>query len=166
MNKLLPLLLILLGIGSGVGAGFMLKPEEPAPDAVVSEADPGGEVPATASPVRRPALDPATREYVKLNNQFIIPVVRDDRIAALVVLSLSLEVGIGQSQTVFAREPKLRDAFLQVLFDHANMGGFSGAFTETTTMNVLRRRLHEEGIAILGEDVTDILITDIARQDV
>jgi len=166
MKKLLPIVLVLLGIGGGVGAGLVLKPELPVEDTVLEETDPCGDVQPASSVAKRPVADPVTREYVRLNNQFIVPVVQKERIDALVVLSLSIEIAKGRSQTVFDREPKLRDEFLQVLFNHANMGGFQGAFTETATMAILRRNLLEAGQSILGDAVSDILITDIARQDV
>ena len=166
MIKLLPVLLVLLGIGGGVGAGLYLKPALPAEDTALQETDPCGPAEASETQPRRKVVDPATREYVKLNNQFVIPVVRNDRVNALVLVSLSVEIGQGKSQTVFAREPKLRDEFLQVLFNHANMGGFNGEFTKSANMAVLRRNLHTVGMAVLGDDMTDVLITEIARQDV
>jgi flagellar protein FliL len=165
MRKLLPVLLALLGIGGGVGTGFFLKPDLPPEVASLDPANPCGEpVKADAIAVARP--DPSGQEYVKMNNQFIVPIVLNERVNSLVVLSLSVEVGKGNSQLVFDREPKLRDAFLQVLFNHANMGGFKGVFTEASTMTILRRSLKEAGESILGDAVTDILITDLARQDV
>lgn len=168
MRKLLPVLLALLGIGGGVGAGFLLKPELPPEVAALDPANPCGEPAITdaSNPVSVVQPDPSNQEYVKMSNQFIIPIVLDERVNALVVLSLSVEVGQGQSQIVFDREPKLRDAFLQVLFNHANMGGFKGVFTETSNMMILRRALKEAGQSILGEAISDILITDLARQDV
>jgi len=84
---------------------------------------------------------------------------------ALVVLSLSLEVEAGNTEAVYLREPKLRDAFLQVMFDHANVGGFSGSFTDGSNLIVLRTSLKEAAAMILGTMVHDVLITDIARQD-
>mgnify|MGYP000498233799 CR=1 FL=1 len=53
----------------------------------------------------------------------------------------------------------------QVLFDHANIGGFKGAFTDANTMAILRRALLETARKTLGNDVSDVLITEIARQD-
>lgn len=171
MGKLLPILLALIGLGVGVGAGFMLRPQ-PAP-----AAEQGTEVPAD-SHADAAALESANSqaantapdenaevEFVKLNNQFVVPVVSDDRIAALVVLSLSLEVPTGGREAVYQREPKLRDSFLQVLFDHANSGGFSGAFTGNQKMEILRNALLETARKELGETVKNVLITDIARQD-
>jgi flagellar FliL protein len=83
----------------------------------------------------------------------------------MVVLSLSLEVAPGHTEDVYSREPKIRDAFLQVLFDHANSGGFRGSFTDGSNLVVLRRALQEKAVAVLGDIVTDVLITEIARQD-
>ncbi len=75
--------------------------------------------------------DPAlTPEYVKLPNQFVVPVMAKGKVGAMVILSLSLEVEQGTTQEVYEIEPKLRDVLLQVMFDHANSGGFTGAYTD------------------------------------
>ncbi|MCZ7674944.1 MAG: flagellar basal body-associated FliL family protein [Roseovarius sp.] len=104
-------------------------------------------------------------DYVKLNNQFVVPVVAGKQVNSLVVMSLSIEIGEGKRDIVYAREPKLRDALLQVLFDHANMGGFAGTFTDGNTLDVLRAALTETARGILGDAVRNVLIVDIARQD-
>ena len=48
---------------------------------------------------------------------------------------------------------------------HANTGGFSGTFTDGSNLVVLRNSLKEAAVQVLGKAVTDVLITDIARQD-
>lgn len=178
MKKILiPLVLLLLGTGGGVGAGlFLVKPAEE----VVAE-NPCGEVPTegdahaadtgheTAAAHDTGGLEPGVaegREYARLNNQFVVPVVRDGKVTSLVVLSLSLEVEAGTKENVFAHEPRLRDLFLQVLFDHANMGGFDGAFTSASNMRILRDALRHEALTKVGGGITDVLIIDIVRQDV
>ena len=83
----------------------------------------------------------------------------------MVILSLSLEVKPSSSEQVYAKEPKLRDVFLQVMFDHANAGGFRGSFTDGSNLILLRRALQEAGVSVLGDILTDVLIVDIARQD-
>jgi len=108
----------------------------------------------------------AGTEFIKLNNQFVIPIVDRDMIRAMVVMSLNVEVTQGAAQQVYAREPKLRDAFLQELFDHANMGGFAGEFTGSNNMDVLRAALTEVAQRVLGDLAHGVLITWIARQDV
>lgn len=80
-------------------------------------------------------------------------------------MALSLEVTAGSSDAVYAIEPKLRDTFLQALFDHASRGGFDGAFATTENLIRMRRSLKENASKILGDIVNDVLVTDIARQD-
>ncbi len=163
MGKLIPLILVVLGVGGGAAAGFLLKP---AAEETV-EIDPCGDTEGAAAHAAADQPAPvhvAGREYVKMNNQFVVPVVNDNRVAGLVVLSLSVEVGEGGQDIVYSREPKLRDAFLRVLFDHANMGGFDGAFTNSNNMDVLRNALHEAARKVVPT-VLDVLIVDIARQD-
>lgn len=169
MTKLLlPVLFLLVGIGGGVGAGLFLTPEE---ETHVAET-PCGDVPAVAddhdaSPAAHSSeITVEGREYARLNNQFVVPVVHDGKVASLVVLSLSLEVETGTKENVFAHEPRLRDLFLQVLFDHANMGGFDGAFTASSNMRILRDALRHTAITNVGGGITDVLIIDIVRQDV
>ena len=83
----------------------------------------------------------------------------------MVVLSLSLETPNGGREAVLTQEPRIRDTFLQVLFDHANIGGFDGEFTNGANMDVLRGELLRAGRKILGPEIVDVLVTDIARQD-
>ena len=162
LRKIFPLVLALIGLGAGVGAGVALRP---APEEVVMT-NPCGEVAAEAGQSAEPKEDDTSaHDYVKLNNQFVVPVVESGRIGSLVVLSLSLEVDAGQTEAIYQREPKLRDMFLQVMFEHANAGGFSGSFTNSIPMAVLRNALREAARKALGPIVTDVLIMDIVRQD-
>ncbi len=103
MSKILPILLALIGVGAGIGAGVMLKPApvdmsevpvcRPATEGehteVAHDVDEGGE-----------ATPP---EYVKMHNQFVIPVVEDGKMAALVVLSISLKVSAGGKEATFSK---------------------------------------------------------------
>jgi flagellar FliL protein len=148
IKKLLPIILAVLGLGIGIGAGLALRPTpEPAP-VVVETVD--------------PAVMP---EYVKLANQFIVPVMVKGKVAAMVILSLSLEVKNGMTEEVYNVEPKLRDVMLQVMFDHANSGGFSGSYTDGANLLLLRKALLEAAKSVMKENVLDVLIIDIVRQD-
>lgn len=164
---LLPLFLLALGVGGGVGAGLVLstEPELIAEDPCGDSRSTLADLAATASQPSEPApLD--TREYARMNNQFVVPVVFNERVASLIVMSLSIEVEVGGREAVFAHEPRLRDAFLQVMFDHANMGGFSGAFTASANMRLLREALKNAADSVMNGHITDVLIVDIVRQDV
>lgn len=161
---IIPVVFLVLGSGAGIGAGLFLTPEKPddtehdasldcaAPDKMAAELVP---IPTT----------PEEREFAKLNNQFVIPVVEDGKVASLVVMSLSLEVTVGSRAAVFATEPKLRDRFLQVMFDHANTGGFSDNFTSGPNMRALRNGLLQAAQDVTGPRVSDVLVIDIVRQD-
>ena len=174
---LMPLILAVFGLVAGAGAGWFLKP---APD--VSEPNDktmvlkdNGDADAASDQSGKSKSDDKSdasgedseglSEFVKLNNQFVIPVVADRTVSSLVVMSLSLEVENGLRASVYEREPKLRDALLQVMFDHANIGGFDGAFTEANNLEILRRALPETARQVMTGPVFGVLIVDIARQD-
>lgn len=149
IRKILPILLGLLGLGLGIGAGIFLRPAAQE-HAVVEEAP----------------LDPSLApDYIKMANQFIVPVMVKGKVSAMVILSLSLEVLSGSTEQVYKLEPKLRDQFLQVMFDHANSGGFSGSYTDGANLLLLRKALLESAKSVLKEQVSDVLIIDIVRQD-
>ena len=149
IRKLLPLLLGLIGLGLGIGAGIFLRPATEDHAVVVEE-----------------PLDPALApDYVKLANQFIVPVMVKGKVGAMVIMSLSLEVISGSTEEVYKVEPKLRDQFLQVMFDHANSGGFSGSYTDGANLLLLRKALLESAKSVLKEKISDVLIIDIIRQD-
>jgi len=168
MKLILPLILLALGVGGGVGAGLMLRPDAAgnglAAKAETAESKPDPEAQDAAKGAGR--ADASGMEYVRLNNQFVVPIVTRDAVESLVVMALSVEISSGNTAIVYQREPKLRDNFLQVMFDHANMGGFQGAFTDTNKLDVLRASLLEVAHSVIGLEVKSVLITDIARQDV
>ena len=165
--KLFPLLLALIGLGAGVGGGIVLRPslDDMAMDNPCGDVDHQMDDGHDMHKKETADEENANYDYVKLNNQFVVPVVQDGRVNSLVVMSISLEVTPGQSEIIYQIEPKLRDLFLQVLFDHANTGGFSGQFTKSTRMNTLRTSLREAAQKILGDAVSKVLIGDVVRQD-
>lgn len=165
MGKIIILLLSVLGLGSGVAGGLFMRPESNLGSAAGADTADGREQFTTNSEAEG-ALDPDQFDFVRINNQFIIPIVDEARVSSLVVLSLTLQVTAGQTDAIYSIEPKLRDELLQVMFDHANAGGFDGPFTEATRMQILRNALIEVSRKVAGENVIDVLITNVVRQDV
>ncbi len=167
MGKVFPILLALIGLGGGIGAGLMLRP----PPEVV-EINPCGDMTAGMEHAMPPTEDAPTDEgapgsdFVKMNNQFVVPVVAGGKVSALVVMSLNLEVKPGSTEEFYKREPRLRSEFLDVLFAHSNAGGFDGVFTDSTKLNSLRTALREVALKVMGNRVIDVLITDFVRQDI
>ncbi|MEM1074335.1 MAG: flagellar basal body-associated FliL family protein [Pseudomonadota bacterium] len=163
MKKLLPLVMLLLGSAAGVGAGVFLRP---APEPVAENEEPVEEKPSDYAKSEEETGSTDGKEYLKLSNQFVVPIVDGDRIASMVVMTLSVEISEGQGQAVYDTEPKIRDTFLRVLFDHAAIGGFDGAFLNNDNLDTVRRSLRGAAQKTFGADfISDVLIFEIARQD-
>lgn len=167
ITKLLPVLLAAIGTSGGIGAGLALRPQAPDQPGI----PPCGDIADAAAPAdmdadRGDAAADAELDYIELNKQFIVPVVTEDTVNALVIMSLGVAVSEGEKDNVLKSEPKLRDALLQVLFDHANTGGFRGRFTDGTKLDVLRVALTEAAQSVVGDGIGGVIITSIARQEV
>lgn len=165
--------MLILGVGGGVGAGIVMMPEPtPTEDGEDAEADTTqapdeteGSVAAAEAPTPPEMVTSETVEYLDMSNQFIVPLVTDGVVTGIVVISLSLEVQIGTMESVNRLQPKIRDVFLQVLFNHANNGGFDGNFTQFRYLTSLKEELLRQAIAVAGPAVTDVLVLDLVRQD-
>lgn len=176
-GMIVPLVLALIGAGGGIGAGVFLKEpstttesdEEHGDEHTSDDSHDGtdsSEDHGTASDDHGGDHEGNETEFARLSNQFVVPILDDGEVTSLVVMSLSIEVTAGGQDIVFEREPRIRDAFLRTLFDHANMGGFDGNFTQSNTMDLLRRGLKTAARNVVGSDVLDVLIVDIVRQDI
>jgi flagellar protein FliL len=186
-----PIVLALLGLGAGVGAGIALKPAAPGhADLACAEpsAGPGHSEPAAAqthaaperaepapcpppdpfAPVEHAAKKPAHElAYVTMDKPFVVPVFSGEKVIAMMVVSLSVETEAEAAPTVEGVKPRLRDSFLKAMFRHANSGGFNGSYTAGPKMDDLKSALLQAAQAILPETpVEEVLITEIARQDV
>ena len=172
MRKLLPLLIALLGLAAGVGAGLALKP---APEVAAAECPPPAEGEAAAAPCetdpfapvkpaeRKPAAELA---YVPMDKPFVVPIFAGEKVTAMVVVSLSVETDTEGAHGVEAVKPRLRDGFLKVMFRHANSGGFDGSFTSGRKMDDLKSALLRTAHEVIPEaTVEEVLITEIARQE-
>ncbi|MEM9099176.1 MAG: flagellar basal body-associated FliL family protein [Pseudomonadota bacterium] len=168
MMKLLPIILAIVGLGAGLGAGGALAPKAEKPKEMVEGEDAKSEEEtATKWPDEEEELANLDEnvDYVRLNNQFVVPIVDQDRVSSLIVMSLALETEAGATDLVFQREPKLRDEFLSVLFTHARSGGFTGSFTDAHLMRDLRTALLRSAQKILGKQIKNVLLIEIVRQD-
>lgn len=144
--------LLLAGLAAGAGAAWFM----PAPDTDTAAPE--------AAQIAAPAFDNPSI-YIDIHNQFVVPVVEQGNVAAMVVITLSLEVDATDEAVVRAAEPRLRDQFLQVFFNHANAGKFGGIFTAPAVMGELRHSLLTAAQDRLGPAVRDVLIVDMVRQD-
>ncbi len=171
IKKLLPVIFLIAGTGAGIGAGKFLGGGEAKVESEKTEKVEKADKETKEKPAKSKEKNKGKKgegggfEYLKLTKQFVVPIVEDEEISALVTMSLSLEANSAITETFYAIEPKLRDGFLQVLFDHANTGGFDGAFTHSDNLSTLRKSLLEVAKKDLGDDVSKVLIMSVSRQD-
>lgn len=169
MKKLLPIILLILGLAGGAGAGLALKP--PGPANLVGQEGGGaaahGGAPGPSVGYPPAAVDPRPEglETVRMPNQFVVPLIEDGRVRALVVISLALELLPDSGFEPVEHDARLRAVLLQVLFDHANSGAFDGVFTAGDALLGLRRLLREAAVYEMGPIVHDVLITELLRQE-
>lgn len=169
MKKLLPIVLLLLGLGVGGGAGWFLQPDPATgPQTAQAQADGGGSgdgAHAGAAATGHYAPAPENTETIRMPNQFVVPLIEEGRVRAMVVIGLALELQAGHTYSLTENEPRLRAIFLQLLFDHANLGGFEGMFTSGEALLGLRRTLREAARSEIGPQLHDVLITELLRQE-
>ena len=159
--KLLAILLIPIGLVAGLAGGHFLAPE------VEEEPKEEQEQEAAAEQKKPPApIDLADTDYANLDKHFIVPVIEDGSVSSLVVITMAVEVSRENKELVFEHEPKLRSEFLNVFFNHAQSGGFSGVFIQSQLMSDLRASLNAAAWSVLGDAARQVLITSLTRQDV
>ena len=170
MQKIIALAIVLIGVGGGLALGIVLRPGDAAsgPDEVAA-GDYGGGRSAEAEAEPDSAGDDgevgSDRDYVKTGRQFIIPVVDEGETRALMLFDLALDVPIAMTERTYAAEPRLRDAFLRVLFEMSYTGAFSRTYTDERIVEELRGKLRAAARRLLGNSVADVLILDIVRQE-
>ena len=154
MKKILPILIIVLGVIGGAGAGIFLKPAPPHTD----------EHSAAAAPEEDPN-EIVERSFVKIGRQTIVPVVQDGETRALMLFELAVDVPATKADDVHSMEPRLRDAFLRELFQMSYTGAFLTDFTEERVIEELRRNLTTAARTYLGHNQAEVLILDVMRQE-
>lgn len=161
LKKILPLLSLIMGLAGGGGAAILLAPE---PVAEPAEAASDGSASADAD--HATDAEQTDLEIVKLPNQFVVPVILNNRVRSMMILTVAVEVEPSQADFVRTREPKLRDTFLDELFNLAAIGGFKDEIISRQTLDIVRTALTERARKTLGLRQVSVLVTDMARQDV
>lgn len=103
--------------------------------------------------------------YLDFRRNFIIPVMGDNRVDALVLLTFSVEMEADKIEEARTREPRIRDAFMKQLLSLSHEGVFNQDITDPDVYNVIQERLLETAREVVDENVKSILLVDFARQD-
>ena len=103
--------------------------------------------------------------FYKFKRQFVVPVMTQGKIEALVIMNLSLELNSNAPDNVYTLEPKFRDALTRELLRLSNKGVFGDALTSVESYEDIRSTLLSAIKSVVTEGIEDILILDIARQE-
>lgn len=165
IKKLLPFLALAAGLASGgTAAVFVTRDNSETADAALDGEPTTHNAQPTAAALAQQA--PESFEIVKMPSQFVVPVITDTRVRAMVILNVALEVETGSGDQVRALEPKLRDEFLAELFGLAAHDGFKDDLITRQTLEIVKHALTERSKEVLKLPFVNVLITDMARQDV
>ena len=103
--------------------------------------------------------------YFNFRRNFIVPVIGKERVQALVLISVSIEMPEDKIEEVQTREPNIRDAFMKALLAMSYEGVFNQDITNPDVYNEIQKRLYETAKVSVDKDVKSILLVDFARQD-
>ena len=104
-------------------------------------------------------------DFMKFKRQFVVPVMKDQSVEALVLLNLGLDIDESKRDEVFRKEPRFRDIFIRELLQLSNDGYFNEEMTSPNTYEVVRETLLRAAKSVDESSVNDVLILDFSRQD-
>ncbi len=169
LQKLLPVIIIVVAGAAGGGGGFFAKTmmsgkASNAESSAHGEADDGhGEKKAKKG--GHGGEDASSSTYMKFSRQFVVPVVHNGRPKSMVILDINIEVDSGESEGVYALEPRLRDAFLARLMALSGEGMLPQMLEDMDKLEYTKMALLDESRKIMGDAALDVLILDLGIQN-
>ncbi len=103
--------------------------------------------------------------YFKFSREFVVPVVSGGRVTSLVILNLNLEADASMSQKLFEMEPKLRDNIMTTLITISNDGKTFESMTDVENYESIRSMVMMNLKSVMSTGVHNVLIVDLAKQD-
>lgn len=173
LNKILPILITLIAVGGAGFAALQIKGAPQRPEKEVSHegghdggGEHGGGDHGEGGVHKVEAAEPKNQlGYLDFQRNFIIPVVGENRVDALILLTFSIEMDASKIEEARTREPRIRDAFMKTLLTLSHEGVLSQDITDPDVYTIIQERLLATAKSIVDEDVESILLVDFARQD-
>ena len=103
--------------------------------------------------------------YYKFSREFVVPVVTAGRVTSLVIININIEADESVSQKLFEMEPKLRDNIMTTLITISNDGETFESMTDVENYETIRSMLLMNLQSLIGEGIHNVLIMDLAKQD-
>ncbi|MCF6328399.1 MAG: hypothetical protein L3J02_01175, partial [Henriciella sp.] len=145
MKHIIPALVAIVFIVAGGVGGHFLKSRSGAPatpDGYDKKADSHG--------AKKPKKDNHSKKgksakppssavvYYKFSREFVVPIMRDNRVDSLIILNINLEADSKVSQELFSMEPKLRDNIMTTLITLSNDGTTFESFADVESYETIR----------------------------
>ncbi|WP_084395907.1 flagellar basal body-associated FliL family protein [Henriciella aquimarina] len=185
MKQLFPALIAALFIAIGGAGGYFLKSMMSAPSSSASASDhaaaadggshdgekSGGHGEAEKKAEKKDSHggggDSASGEYsyYKFTREFVVPMIENDRVKSLVILNINLEVDTAVEQELFSKEPVLRDNIMTTLIKLSNDGKTFESLSRVENYETLRSMILSNLREEVEEGIHNVLILDMARQD-
>lgn len=186
MKMLFPAIVAVVGIGLGTLAGQVLKPGPATAHAEKAEegdshgakddghgkSDDHGKKDDHAKKEKKKKgahgkSDAAADDvsYYKFSREFVVPVMENGTVTALVILHLYLEVDSEVSGGLFQKEPKLRDNIMTTLIEVGRRENIYDNLTNPESYETLRAAIADNLESVISEGLHGVLIVDFARQD-
>ncbi|MEM6410077.1 MAG: hypothetical protein AAF683_00920 [Pseudomonadota bacterium] len=105
-------------------------------------------------------------EYFSFSREFVVPLMNNGAVESLVLLNLNLEVTPNTSSELFSIEPKLRDNVMSTLITLSNDGITLAEPTRVDSYETIRSLVLANLKDSVSEDIQNVLIVDIAKQQI
>lgn len=109
--------------------------------------------------------DSSDTSFYKFSREFVVPIMAERRVKALVILHISLEVDKKGSDELFSLDPKLRDNIMTTLIALSNDGQTLEELTSPDSYETIRSMILMNLNSGISEDIKNVLIMDVGKQD-
>ena len=103
--------------------------------------------------------------YYRFSREFVIPIIENGKVDALVILNLNLEVDSALSQQLFSMEPKLRDNIMTTLIKLSADDRTLHSITDVENYETLRSMILTNLQSAVPHGIENVLILDMAKQE-
>ena len=170
LQKLLPIIIIAVAGVAGGGGGFFAKSMMSGKASAESADDAHGEASDDGHGKKKGKKgghgeESASSTYMKFGRQFVVPVVHKGRPKSMVILDINIEVDGSYDESIYALEPRLRDAFLSKLLELSSQNMLPQMLEDADKLDYTKEELLETSREIMGDAALNVLILDLGIQN-
>lgn len=163
MMKFLTPVIVTVAVIGGSGLAHFLAPSA-AGEAVVKSDKADEASKAKHDSHGKETSAPKDVAYFKFSREFVVPIMRDQRVSSLVIININLESSEDGLSKLFSLEPKLRDNIMTTLIKLSNERGILDSATAYDNYETIRATILKN-LGQVSSEVHNVLILDMAKQD-